>query len=93
MPLQNSQLVLPTPEERLQSRKPIPKPKPAYLAIAGSPLTVDEGFYSSIQTAERILLESFVLPIRSGRAWKVPRKCIVRISTPEGPQVGKQFHP
>jgi uncharacterized protein YcgI (DUF1989 family) len=28
------------------------------------------------------------LPIRSGRAWKAPAKSIIRISTPEGPQVG-----
>jgi uncharacterized protein YcgI (DUF1989 family) len=79
-----------TPKERLRSRRPIPKPKPAYLATAGSPLTVDEDYYSRIQTAKRALLESFVLPVRSGRAWRVPKKGIVRISTPEGPQVGRQ---
>ncbi|KAI4863329.1 hypothetical protein F4820DRAFT_377121 [Hypoxylon rubiginosum] len=75
-------------EARLKARKPIPKPKPAYLPVTGSPLTVDKDLYASIATAPRALLEEFVLPIRSGRAWKAPAGSIVRISTPEGPQVG-----
>lgn len=74
---------------RLAARKPVPKPSPAYLPKAGSPLTVDGGMYSAIQKAPRALLEAFVLPIRSGRAWKAPAGSIVRISTPEGPQVGE----
>lgn len=81
--------VLQSAEERLKARKPLPKPYPAYLPTAGSPLTVDQAVYASIQQAPRNLLESFVLPIRSGRAWKAPAGSIVRISTPEGPQVGK----
>ncbi|KAL7627998.1 hypothetical protein AAE478_002194 [Parahypoxylon ruwenzoriense] len=75
-------------EARLKARKPIPKPKPAYLPVTGSPLTVDKDLYASISSAPRVLLEEFVLPIRSGRAWKAPAGSIVRISTPEGPQVG-----
>lgn len=76
-------------EERLLARKPLPTPQPAYLPTAGSPLTVDQELYTSIQKGQRELVESFTLPIRSGRAWKAPAKSIVRISTPEGPQVGK----
>ncbi|KAI5865166.1 hypothetical protein GGS23DRAFT_618137 [Durotheca rogersii] len=75
-------------EARLKARKPIPKPKPAYLPVAGSPLAVDQDLYRAIAQAPRILLEEFVLPIRSGRAWRAPAGSIVRISTPEGPQVG-----
>ncbi|KAI1769451.1 hypothetical protein GGR53DRAFT_517031 [Hypoxylon sp. FL1150] len=75
-------------EARLKARKPIPKPKPAYLPVTGSPLTVDKDLYASIATAPRVLAEEFVLPIRSGRAWKASAGSIVRISTPEGPQVG-----
>ena len=82
---------LPSGVDRLTSRKPIPPPRPAYLATAGSPLTVDHKLYSIIQRSSRTLVESFILPIRSGRAWKAPAKSIVRISTPEGPQVGTVF--
>lgn len=78
-----------TGAERLRSRKPIPKPVPAYLPSAGSPLTVPRDLYEAARKAPRVLLEEFVLPIRSGRAWKAPAGSIVRISTPEGPQVGK----
>jgi uncharacterized protein YcgI (DUF1989 family) len=77
-----------TDSARLSGRKPIPVPVPAYLATAESPLTVDAALYSSIQQASRVLVEEFTLPIRSGRAWKAPAGSIVRISTPEGPQVG-----
>jgi uncharacterized protein YcgI (DUF1989 family) len=79
---------LPPGEERLKARNPLPTPYPAYLPTAGSPLSVDQAFYASIQQAKRTLVDSFVLPIRSGRAWNAPAKSIVRISTPEGPQVG-----
>jgi len=72
----------------VQDRKPIPAPVPAYLATAGSPLTVDAAAYSSIQQAPRVLVEEFTLPIRSGRAWTAPAGSIIRISTPQGPQVG-----
>ncbi|KAI3395699.1 hypothetical protein diail_997 [Diaporthe ilicicola] len=74
--------------ECLRSRKPIPKPVPAYLPSAGSALTVPQDLYEGIQKAPRVLCEEFVVPIRSGKAWKAPAGSIVRISTPEGPQVG-----
>lgn len=79
--------------ERLRSRKPVPKPVPAYLPSAGSPLTVPQDLYQTVQKAPRVLVEEFVLPIRSGRAWKAPAGSIVRISTPEGPQVGESISP
>ncbi|KAL2261424.1 hypothetical protein VTK26DRAFT_4191 [Humicola hyalothermophila] len=71
-----------------QERKPIPPPVPAYLPTKGSPLSVDANVYSAIQKEPRVLVEEFTLPIRSGRAWKAPAGSIIRISTPEGPQVG-----
>ncbi|KIV98268.1 hypothetical protein PV10_01935 [Exophiala mesophila] len=74
--------------ERLRARKPLPPPYPAYLATAGSPLKANEELYKSIQASPRQLIDSFTLPIRSGRAWQAPAKSIIRISTPEGPQVG-----
>ncbi|TQN66070.1 hypothetical protein CSHISOI_09359 [Colletotrichum shisoi] len=76
------------PAQRLRDRKPVPKPVPAYLPTAGSVLTVDKALYDSAQQAPRVLVEQFTLPIRSGRAWRAPAGSIVRISTPEGPQVG-----
>ena len=79
-----------TGAERLKNRKPIPKPVTAYLPVAGSALTVDKDLYTSIRDAPRVLIEEFTLPIRSGKAWKAPAGSIVRISTPEGPQVGMQ---
>lgn len=74
--------------ERFRDRKPIPKPVPAYLPTAGSPLKVDRELYGTIRDAPRVLVTEFTLPIRSGRAWDVPAGCVVKISTPEGPQVG-----
>src|ERR1700761_2176116 len=78
----------PSDDERLKARKALPAPHPAYLPTAGSPLTVDKALYQSIQQSPRELVDSFVLPIRSGRAWKAPAGSIIRISTPEGAQVG-----
>lgn len=84
-------ITMPEPEsdaQRLAARGPVPPPVPAYLPVAGSPLAVDKDVYGAIQQAPRRLVEEFTLPIRSGRAWKVPAGCIAVISTPEGPQVG-----
>lgn len=80
-------------EQRLAARQPIPKPVPAYLPKAGSPLTVDKKSYDAIQGAERELVEEFTIPIRSGKAWEAPAGSIVRITTPEGPQVGASQYP
>lgn len=75
-------------EARLRARKPVPKMPPAYLPVAGSPLTVDRELYQRAQQAPRVLVQDFVLPIRSGKAWQVKAGEVVRISTPEGAQVG-----
>ncbi|KAK4442354.1 hypothetical protein QBC34DRAFT_418854 [Podospora aff. communis PSN243] len=70
-------------------RPPVPKPVPAYLATSSpSPLAVDQALYTAIAQAPRTLSQEFTLPIRSGRAWKAPAGSIIRISTPEGAQVG-----
>ncbi|KAL0581426.1 hypothetical protein V5O48_000580 [Marasmius crinis-equi] len=64
-------------------------PVPAYRATPNSILHPNTALYTSIVQAPRSPpVHSFTLPIRSGRAWTVPRAHIVRISTPEGPQVG-----
>jgi uncharacterized protein YcgI (DUF1989 family) len=51
---------------------------------------VDRQFYDRI--AESVdpdqLVDSFVVPIRSGRAWTVPAGHVCRLVTVEGPQVG-----
>ncbi|WP_105035582.1 urea carboxylase-associated family protein [Cryobacterium aureum] len=61
----------------------------AYQATAGSPLDVDREFYGRIASgAGRELTEQFTIPIRSGRAWKVPAGHVCRILTVDGPQVG-----
>ncbi|KAI0117718.1 hypothetical protein GGR51DRAFT_573503 [Nemania sp. FL0031] len=75
-------------DARRKARKPIPKPKPAYLPTAGSPLSVDENLYAKIRDAARLKSAEFVIPIRSGRAWKAEAGSIIRISTPGGAQVG-----
>lgn len=61
----------------------------AYGAFKDSHFVANRELYSKIgSTSSRELVESFVLPIRSGRAWKVPAGHVCRITTPEGPQVG-----
>jgi len=61
----------------------------AYQASKGSALDVDRALYRRIaETLEsRELVESLVVPIRSGRAWTVPAGHVFRIVTIEGPQV------
>lgn len=60
----------------------------AYQATAGGPLDVDRAFYSALAADEgRTLVDSFTIPIRSGKAWKVPAGHLCRIVTIEGPQV------
>lgn len=65
-------------------------PEAAYQSGEGSALSVDTAFYGRLaeHVEDRELVERFVLPIRSGRAWEVPAGHLCRISTPEGPQVG-----
>ena len=60
----------------------------AYQATAGSFLDIDRDLYRTIHDDKRHeLVDSFILPIRSGRAWKVPAGYLCRITIPEGPQV------
>lgn len=63
----------------------------AYQCLPGGPLDIDKTFYSKLgetTPSSRTLTESFVLPIRSGKAWKVPAGSICRITAVEGAQVG-----
>lgn len=59
-------------------------------AYKGPALEADRNFYGAIgrETASRTLVDSFQIPIRSGKAWKVPAGHVCRILTVEGPQVG-----
>ena len=61
----------------------------AYQASAGSPLLADRAFYGRVAEAPgRELVESFTIPIRTGRAWRVPAGHVCRLLTVDGPQVG-----
>ena len=68
----------------------MPNIAPAYQASKGSPLDVDRAFYQRIaqEQGARRLIEQLVVPIRSGRAWRVPAGHVFRIVTIDGPQVG-----
>lgn len=61
----------------------------AYQASKGSALDVDKAFYDRVvrDKSARELVDSFTVPIRSGRAWEVPKGHVFRIVTIEGPQV------
>ncbi|MFC3282385.1 urea carboxylase-associated family protein [Litchfieldella rifensis] len=61
----------------------------AYQATQGSVLDVDRDFYSRLtDPAARTRIEQLTVPIRDGRAWRVPAGHVLRLSTLEGPQVG-----
>jgi uncharacterized protein YcgI (DUF1989 family) len=62
----------------------------AYQPKAGTLLDVDTAFYDQLaeQTDTRELVDSFVLPIRSGRAWEVPAGHLCRVIAIEGAQAG-----
>lgn len=59
-------------------------------AYQGDALQVDRAFYGRIgsQHDARELVETFEIPIRSGRAWTVPAGHVCRLYTVDGPQVG-----
>ena len=65
----------------------------AYQVSKGSALQVDTTFYERIRdkVSQRTLVEQFEVPIRTGRAWKVPAGHVFRVTTPVGPQVGCGF--
>lgn len=60
-----------------------------YLPSEGVSLDVDRVFYDRLanETEMREQVDSFVIPIRSGRAWPVRKGQLCRIVTIEGPQV------
>ncbi|MSP95693.1 MAG: DUF1989 domain-containing protein [Betaproteobacteria bacterium] len=64
-------------------------PKPLYEPKSGSALSVDTAVYGPIarDTAGRKLDSSFVVPIRSGRAWTLRAGQVCRLVLVEGPQV------
>ena len=62
--------------------------EPAYQVTKGGALDVDTAMYTRIADADRTTLESFTIPIRTGRAWTVPAGHLCRITVIEGPQVG-----
>jgi uncharacterized protein YcgI (DUF1989 family) len=68
----------------------MPNIAPGYQASKGSPLDVDRAFYQRIvqEQGGRKLVEKLVVPIRSGRAWRVPAGHVFRIVSIDGPQVG-----
>ena len=62
----------------------------AYQVSKGAALQVDKAFYDRVRESRegRTLVEQFEVPIRTGRAWKVPAGHVFRVTTPVGPQVG-----
>lgn len=68
---------------------PTARPSPSYVAGEGSPLTPDAGLLERLERARdrREVVESFVIPVRSGRAWQVPAGHVCRLEIVEGPQV------
>ncbi|KAF2028893.1 hypothetical protein EK21DRAFT_68766 [Setomelanomma holmii] len=71
--------------------KEIP-PAPAYFPTsADSPLHPPKEVYERVKALsekELVKTQDFIIPPRSGKAWKVGKGQIWRLSTPEGPQVG-----
>jgi len=67
---------------------PASKAAAAYRATQGGALDVDRAFYDRFAGVRHELVDSFEIPIRSGRAWTVPEGHLCRIVTVEGPQVG-----
>jgi uncharacterized protein YcgI (DUF1989 family) len=65
------------------------QPHVIYQAKPGSALEVNRDFYARLagDTGARTLVERFVIPRRSGRAWPVRAGQLFRIVTLEGPQV------
>lgn len=65
-------------------------PPAAYQPRPGSVLDVDAAFYDRLAeyVEQRELIDEFVIPIRSGRAWEVPEGYLCRLLTVDGPQVG-----
>ena len=67
----------------------MPAPRVIYQPKPGSPIDVDREFYGRLgqETESRSLVERFVVPMRSGKAWPVLAGQICRIVVVEGAQV------
>ena len=67
----------------------MPAPRVIYQPKPGSPIDVDREFYGRLgqETETRSLVEQFVVPIRSGKAWPVLAGQVCRIVVVEGAQV------
>src|SRR5439155_3788318 len=65
------------------------RPRVIYEAKPGSPLDVDRKLYGRLaaETGARTLVDTFVVPRRSGRAWPVRAGQIFRLTAVDGPQV------
>jgi uncharacterized protein YcgI (DUF1989 family) len=67
-------------------------PVPAYFPTSvDSPLHPPKELYDKLRNLEEkdlVKSQDFVIPPRSGKAWKVAKGQVWRLSTPEGPQVG-----
>jgi len=65
------------------------KPRVIYERKPGTAIDVDRRFYGRLasQTEGRSLIERFLVPIRSGKAWPVRAGQLCRIVVAEGPQV------
>lgn len=63
-------------------------PPAAYQLNRGRRDDFDRAFYRRIAEAEKALVDRLVVPIRSGKAWRVPAGHVFRIVAIEGPQVG-----
>jgi uncharacterized protein YcgI (DUF1989 family) len=67
----------------------MPAPRVTYQRKPGTPIDVDRRFYGRLaeQANRRTLVDRFIVPIRSGRAWPVLAGQLCRIVVVEGPQV------
>ena len=65
------------------------EPRVIYQAKPGSPIDVDRECYDSLaaRTDKRSLVEEFIVPVRSGKAWVVRAGQLCRVVVVEGPQV------
>ena len=65
------------------------KPRVIYQPKPGSPIEVDRAFYGRLasHTDRRTLMDKFVVPIRSGKAWPLRAGQLCRVIVVEGPQV------
>lgn len=65
----------------------LPKPKAAYFPQPGSKIYADKELYNRIAEAKKTKVESHLCAPRLGIAVRVPAKLVIRLTTPEGPQV------